>query len=130
VQVDVIVSSPLKRALQTAQFVGTELGYESKVEISPALGLNADFAAFQNLLAKYADHEGVLMVGHNPNIFQFLGRLITGNGGAAIRMRKGSIARVDLDRHPPLLRWLIDPRMARFIYASAAKSSRPKTSRK
>jgi phosphohistidine phosphatase len=130
VQVDVIVSSPLKRALQTAQFVGTELGYESKVEISPALGLNADFAAFQNLLAKYADREGVLMVGHNPNLFQFLGRLITGNGGAAIRMRKGSIARVDLDRHPPLLRWLIDPRMARFIYASAAKSSRPKTSRK
>ena len=38
VQVDVIVSSPLKRALQTAQFVGTELGYDAKVEISPALG--------------------------------------------------------------------------------------------
>ena len=130
VQVDVIVSSPLKRALQTAQFVGTELGYESKVEVSPALGLDASFSAFQNLLAKYADREGVLMVGHNPNLFQYLGRLITGNGGAAIRMRKASIARVDLDRHPPLLRWLVDPRMARQIYSSAAKSSRPKTSRK
>jgi phosphohistidine phosphatase len=128
--VDVIVSSPLKRALQTAQFVGTELGYEAEVEISPALGLNADYAAFQQLLAKYAKYEGVLMVGHNPNLFQFLGRMITGNGGAAIRMRKGSIARVDMDRHPPLLRWLIDPRMARSIYASVAKSSRPKTSRK
>jgi phosphohistidine phosphatase len=46
VQIDVIVSSPLKRALQTAQFVGTELGYDGKVEISPALGLNADYAAF------------------------------------------------------------------------------------
>lgn len=130
VQIDVIVSSPLKRALQTAQFVGTELGYESKVEISPALGLDANFSAFQNLLAKYADREGVLMVGHNPNLFQYLGRLITGNGGAAVRMRKGSIARIDLDRHPPILRWLIDPRTARQIYASAAKSSRPKTSRK
>jgi phosphohistidine phosphatase len=114
-QVDVIVSSPLKRALQTAQFVGTEMGYESKVEISSALGLDADFAAFQQMLAKYADREGVLVVGHNPNLFQFLGRLITGNGAAAIRMRKGSIARVDMDRHPPLLRWLIDPRMARSI---------------
>ena len=130
VQVDVIVSSPLKRALQTAQFVGTELGYEAKVEVSPALGLSADYAAFQQLLARYADYEGVLVVGHNPNLFQFLGRMITGNGGAAIRMRKGSIARVDMDRHPPLLRWLIDPRMARAIYASVAKSSRPKTSRK
>jgi phosphohistidine phosphatase len=125
-----IVSSPLKRALQTAQFVGTELGYDAKVEISPALGPDADYADFQQMLAKYADREGVLAVGHNPNLFQFLGRLVTGNGGAAIRMRKGSVARVDFDRHPPLLQWLIDPRMARSIYASVAKSSRPKTSRK
>ena len=46
VQVDVIVSSPLKRALQTAQFVGTELGYDAKVEISPALAPNADLRRF------------------------------------------------------------------------------------
>jgi len=130
VQIDVIVSSPLKRAMQTAQFVGTELGYEAKVEVSPALSLDADYMDFQKMISKYADREGVLLVGHNPNMFQFLGRMITGNGGAAIRMRKGSIARVDMDRHPPLLRWLIDPRMARFIYASVAKSARPKTSRK
>jgi phosphohistidine phosphatase len=130
VQVDVIVSSPLKRAMQTAQFVGTELGYERKVEISRALLPNADFTAFQDMLAKYAGGEGLLAVGHNPVLFQFLGRLITGNGGAAIRMRKGSIARVDLDHHPARLQWLIDPRSARAIYASVGKSSRPKTSRK
>ncbi len=130
VQVDLIVSSPLKRAMQTAQFVGTELGYDAKVEISPALLPNANFAAFQDMLAKYADREGLLAVGHNPILFEFLGRLITGNGGAAIRMRKGSIARVDLDHHPPRLQWLIDPRSARAIYASVGKSSRPKTSRK
>jgi phosphohistidine phosphatase len=130
VQIDVIVSSPLKRALQTAQFVGTELGYDSKVEISPALAPNADYPAFQDLLAKYAAREGVLVVGHNPSLFQFLGRLVTGNGGANLRMRKGAVARIDLDRHPPQLQWLIDPRMARTLYTSVAKNSRPKTSRK
>jgi phosphohistidine phosphatase len=128
--IDVIISSPLKRALQTAQFVGTELGYEAGVEISPALGLNGNYADFQKLLAKYADREGILVVGHNPSLFQFLGRLITGNGGAAIRMRKGSIARVDMNQHPPRLQLLMDPRTARGIYASVTKSSRPKTSRK
>ena len=128
--IDVIVSSSLKRARQTAQLVGTELGYDAQVEVSPALGLNASYADFQNLLAKYADCEGILVVGHNPNVFQFLGRMITGNGGAAIRMRKGSIARIDMQRHPPRLQWLLDPRTARLIYASATKSSRPKTSRK
>jgi phosphohistidine phosphatase len=130
VQVDVIVSSPLKRAMQTAQFVGTEMGYEAKVEISKALLPDADYAAFQTMLDKYSNREGVLAVGHNPVLFQFLGRMITGNGGAAIRMRKGSVARIDMDRHPPLLQWLIDPRMARALYASVAKISRPKTSRK
>jgi phosphohistidine phosphatase len=130
VQIDVIVSSPLKRALQTAQFVGTELGYDAKVEISPGLSPDADYSAFQNMLAKYANREGVLAVGHNPNLFQFLGKLVTGNGGANIRVRKAAIVRVDLDRHPPQLGWVIDPRMARAIYASVAKSSRPKTSRK
>jgi phosphohistidine phosphatase len=130
VQVDVVVSSPLKRSLQTAQLVATELGYDSKVDISSALEPGADFADFQDMLAKYAGYEGVLAVGHNPNVFQFLGHLITGNGGAAIRMRKASVARVDMDRHPPLLQWLIDPRSARAIYASVQKSSRPKTSKK
>ena len=67
VQVDVIVSSPLKRALQTAQFVGTELGYDAKVEISKGLLPNADFAEFQNMLVKYAGREGMLAVGHNPS---------------------------------------------------------------
>jgi len=128
--IDTIVSSPLKRALQTAQLVGTELGFDGKVEISPGLGLNASFADFQNMLVKYAGRDGVLAVGHNPNIFQFLGRVITGNGGASVRMRKGSIARIDMERHPPRLQWLLDPRSARAIYASVTKSSRPKTSRK
>jgi phosphohistidine phosphatase len=130
VQIDVIVSSPLKRALQTAQFVGTELGYDAKVEISAALGPNADYGSFQTMLARYANREGVLVVGHNPNLFQFLGKMVTGNGGAAIRLRKGSIARVDMDNHPPRLQWLVDPRTCRLLYASVPKSSRPKTSRK
>jgi phosphohistidine phosphatase len=45
-------------------------------------------------------------------------------------MRKAAVARVDLDRHPPQLQWVIDPRTARALYASVGKSSRPKTSRK
>lgn len=130
VQIDAVVSSPLKRALQTAQFVATEMGFEGEVDISPALAPEAGYVIFQDLLAKYAGREGVLVVGHNPNLFQFLGKLVTGNGGANLRMRKGSVAKVDLERHPPQLQWLIDPRMARAIYASVAKSSRPKTSRK
>lgn len=130
VQVDAIVSSPLKRALQTAQFVGTELGFEGKVEASKALAPGADYADFVEMLAAYGDREGVLAVGHNPTLFQFLGRMITANGGASIRMRKGAVACVDFKNHPPRLHWLIDPRSARALYASMPKGSRPKSARK
>ena len=130
VQIDTVVSSPLKRALQTAQFVATELGHEAKIEISPALAPDGKYSDFQALLAKYSGAEGLLAVGHNPNLVQFMGRLVTGNGGASLRLRKGAIARIDLDRHPAQLQWLIDTRLARNIYSSVGKSSRPKTSRK
>ena len=129
-RVDQVLSSPLKRSLQTAQFVATEMGFEGSIQVCPALKPGASFSDFQEMLADYSGFEEVLVVGHNPNLFLFLGKLITGNGGAAIRMRKGSIARVDMDNHPPRLQWLLDPRTARQIYTSVGKSSRPKTSRK
>ncbi len=56
--IDAIVSSPLKRARQTAQLVGTELGYDAQVEVSPALGLSASYADFQDLLAKICRPRG------------------------------------------------------------------------
>ena len=130
VQIDTVVSSPLKRALQTAQFVATELGHEAKIEIDSALAPDGKYTDFQAFLAKYSKTEGVLAVGHNPNLFEFMGKLVTGNGGASLRLRKGAIARIDLNRHPAQLHWLIDPRLIRNIYTSVGKSSRPKTSRK
>jgi phosphohistidine phosphatase len=126
IQLDVVIASPMKRSTQTAQFVATELGFEGRVEIEEALGREASYEEFHAMLEKYQDCDEVLAVGHNPNLFRFLGHLITGNGGAAIRMRKGSVARVDFSHHPPLLRWLIDPRMARSIYANLPKNPRRK----
>ena len=131
VQVDVIISSPLKRARQTAQFVGTEIGFDQPVLTSDALAPNGDYAAFQQLIGSFTSREGVLVVGHNPNLAQIIGRLMTGNGHAGnIRLRKGAIARIDMAKRPPQLHWLIDPRLARLVYSSVTKSSRPKTSRK
>ena len=130
--IDTILSSPLKRARQTAQLVATEIGIESTVQTSPALAPDGTFADFQELIGQYVSREGVLVVGHNPNLHQYIARLMTGNGhgGGSVRLRKGAIARIDMAKRPPQLQWLIDPRLAKIIYASVIKSSRPKTSRK
>ena len=134
---DLVVSSPLKRAQQTAQLVATETGYEQKLLISNALAPGATFAQFQRLLRDCAPYENVLVVGHNPNITQFLGHLLgvgthddPATTPARIRLRKGSLARVNLTRGTAILQSLIDPRVVRALYTTSIKSSRRKTSRK
>ncbi len=47
VQVDVIISSPLKRAAQTASLVGNEMGHEGKLQLEDALRPTASFADFR-----------------------------------------------------------------------------------
>jgi len=137
VNFDLVISSPLKRSLQTAQLVATETGYEQKVVLSNALLPEATFTQFQRMLREFADYENVLVVGHNPNITAFLGQLISGvtqttdePTPARVRFRKGAIARLSLQRGPAVLQGLLDPRTVRSLYATSTKSSRRNTSRK
>jgi phosphohistidine phosphatase len=132
VQFDLIVSSPLKRCLQTASLIGTETGYEAQIQHSTALAPTASLREFQRLLHEYSDRENLLVVGHNPNLSSFLGSLLVPANGleAKIRLRKGSLARVVLTRGPATLQSLLDPRSVRALYATSTKSSRRKTSRK
>jgi phosphohistidine phosphatase len=150
VSFDLIASSPLKRALQTAQLIATETGYESQILQSAGLSPAASFADFRRLLdealrsqqAPAPVRENVLMVGHNPNLSAFLGALIvprTPDGepetmAAQIRLRKGSLARVSLVRgaasSPGTLTTILEPRVVRALYRTSTASSRRNTSRK
>src|SRR6202042_2845992 len=60
VQFDLIVSSPLKRCLQTA--------YEAQILNSTALAPEATLKDFQKLIRECANRENLLLVGHNPNL--------------------------------------------------------------
>ena len=133
-QPDVIISSPLKRATQTASLVGNELGYEGKLQLDPAMKPNASYADFRRMLEKYSRYEAIMVVGHNPSITEFLARIIVKSGSEAlIDFKKGAVARVETVRHAAKLNWFLTPKMARAIQAAAAtaaEKSQPKTSRK
>jgi phosphohistidine phosphatase len=132
IQFDLIISSPLKRSLQTAAMIGTETGYEAPIQQSEALAPSATVKDFLKLLREISNRENVLVVGHNPNLTTFLGSLLVpaSSPEAKIRLRKGSIARVVLTRGPATLQALLDPRTVRALYATSTKSSRRKISRK
>lgn len=131
VQVDTIVSSPLKRCTQTASLVGNELGYEGKLQIDTGLRPGAGFADFRKLLEKYARQEAVMVVGHNPNLSQFLGSVISDSGcEASLDLKKGAVAKVEMRRTTGTLQWCVTPKVLRTLYDTAVESSRPNTSRK
>src|ERR1700674_4894758 len=130
-QEDVIISSPLKRAAQTASLVGNEMGHEGKLQLEDALRPTATFADFRKMLDKYARHDGIMVVGHNPTLSEFLGRSISESGcEAGTELKKGAVAKVEMGRNSGLLHWYLTPKVLRSLYAAAAESSRPKTSRK
>ena len=131
VQVDTIVSSPLKRCTQTASLVGNELGYEGKLQIDAALRPGAGLADFRKLLEKYARLEAIMVVGHNPNLSQFLGSIISDSGcEASLELKKGAVAKVEMRRTSGTLQWCLTPKLLRVLYDTAVESSRPNTSRK
>jgi len=130
-QVDAIVSSPLKRASQTAAMVANEMGHEGKLQLDPALRPEATFSQFRELVGRYAKADAIMVVGHNPNLSEFLGRSITrGAGQAEINLKKGAVAQVETKRNSAVLRWCLTPKVVAAIQATAGESSRPKISRK
>ena len=113
--VDVILSSPLKRAAQTASLIANELGYEERIVLTPALRPDANYAKFTALLEEYAQHEAIMVTGHNPNLSEFLGRLIGGGSRAGMDLKKGAVARVEVDRRRGILQWMLTPKVVRTL---------------
>jgi phosphohistidine phosphatase len=131
VKVDVVISSPLKRATQTAELVAREIGYEDRIEFSDALRPEADYRAFEQLLQSQAKKDEIMVVGHNPTLSEFLSLLISGGAShTAVELKKGAIAKVPVDGNSTPLQWCFTPKAVKAIQEVGSTKSRPKISRK
>jgi phosphohistidine phosphatase len=125
VNFDAILSSPLKRSLQTASLVATEIGFDQKITADPSLEPAGRLVDFEALLARYMHLENVLVVGHNPNLAHYAGALIGQRGlRANIRLRKAGLARIDVSRRPAVLLSLNDVRQLQRFQSAVAKGAR------
>lgn len=107
---DLILTSPLVRALQTAQIVAKKLKMKDQMEQDERLSPGFDPAQLAAILESHPDLEALMLVGHEPDFSQTLSAL---TGGSRIVMKKGGLARVDLSETNPAqgeLVWLLAPR--------------------
>lgn len=108
----VIYTSPLLRAVQTALWVSK--GYKSRVTINTtdalAPGASAkDFRAFIDSVAE----RRVIIVGHEPNLTRSMAAL-TDVAGAKLELKKGGCYGVRiLGDGSATLEWLLPPRVLR-----------------
>jgi phosphohistidine phosphatase len=132
VQVDSILTSPLKRATQTASLVANELGHESKLVYADALHKQATWPKFQELLRANAAKDAIMVVGHNPSLSEFLSLLISGGASkTVVELRKGAAAKVEITgKRRATLSWCLTPKALRAAYESGGAKSHAKTARK
>lgn len=106
---DTIVSSPKVRARQTANFVADALGVG--VANDDRLAEMFDLDALAGIMAGVGG-TSLMVVGHDPDFSDMLATLV---GAAEMPMRKGALARVDvqlpLGPGCGILRWLVPPEL-------------------
>jgi phosphohistidine phosphatase len=97
---DVILSSPLVRAHQTAKIVAYELGLSKRVQIEEFLAAGMTSESAFSSLDKYSGKATVMLVGHEPDFSQLAGVLIGGRPGS-VHFRKATLLSVSLQELKP-----------------------------
>jgi phosphohistidine phosphatase len=118
-KLDRIVSSPLPRALKTAEIVAEALGMEALLESNDALLAGRDAASIRDWVQTRPELR-IMLVGHNPAFSDLVGLLITGGPGRPVcELRKGGIAAFSTAPDGKFeLDWLARPRLFRHLVDS------------
>jgi len=112
VRPDAIFTSPLPRAVQTAEIVAEILSPDRSVQTREELAPGASLGDLQHVLSGLEGDGSVLVVGHEPDLSSIVAALIA-SGSARIELKKGGLALVESD--VPVgpgsgkLRWLVEP---------------------
>jgi phosphohistidine phosphatase len=118
VSFDVMLTSPLVRARQTAEALASGLRVPPPVINAPSLAPGGTHNAIVDELAKQSHRrKRMAVVGHEPGIGELAARLL--GLRKPVEFKKGGICRIDVTALPPTgpgqLRWLLTPRMLRKI---------------
>lgn len=116
VKPDVILSSPLKRALQTAAIARQILGSNEEITESRALlpGSSPE-EVWSEIKAHRRVASSLLLVGHNP-LFANLAAYLLGTPEAHVEFKKGAVMRIDFEslglKPKGTLRWYLTASLA------------------
>jgi len=110
-----ILSSPLKRALQTAEVAAEVLGYEGKIARTDSLVPETSPQNTWKDLRGRGGENAILLASHEP-LMSSLAAFLLNSPALAIDMKKAALMRIDMDRLTPdprgVLKWMLTPAIA------------------
>ena len=114
---DVVLTSPLVRARQTAEIVASAFDPPPPLHAVDSLAPGGSYATVIADLETHLRRSRIALVGHEPGIGELAARL-TGSR-RPIPFKKGAVCRIDVETLPPAnagaLRWFAPSRLLRRI---------------
>jgi phosphohistidine phosphatase len=119
VKLDVIATSPLTRAKETAEIVREEYGKVRLVEWEELKPTRDTKSLFDRLL-KLKDDSRVLLVGHEPYLSSIIGQIVSGEKtDMSVDLKKAGLAKIEVMRFKPKihgrLQWLLTPKILKTL---------------
>jgi phosphohistidine phosphatase len=117
VWIDVVLTSPLVRARQTADIVASAFDPRPSIITIESLAPGGSYASLLADLEKHGRKTRIALVGHEPGIGELGARLI--GSRHSFEFKKGAVCRIDVDEIPPVgpgdLRWFLTPKVMTSI---------------
>ena len=110
-----ILTSPYKRAVETAELVANQLAYTEELLRTNTLLPGSSAEDVWDEIRIHKDAAEMLLVGHEPLLGQLAGYLL-GAPSVLIDFKKGAFIRIDMEEFSPqprgVLRWFLTPKLA------------------
>ena len=113
VKLDALVTSPLVRAVETAELVAVGLGFDEALEVAPELATGRHpQSVVEEVLLPRADLDAVALVGHEPQLGALLAALLH---APAPGLAKAAAVRLAWDgpEEPARFKWVVRPGMGK-----------------
>jgi phosphohistidine phosphatase len=115
-----IITSPLRRAVETGAVLGKVYGGLEHVE-SAALNPDAEPDALAQVLAESTAGSPVAVVGHEPHLSKWISWALTGQTGTPLELKKGGACLIQFEGAPAAgqgrLMWFVTPGILKRLRA-------------
>ncbi len=97
IKFDFLVTSPLLRARETADIVAKGYRWPEPPQVADELGHDYGVGAVVKLLGKFPPDTTVALVGHEPDLSDLAGALVTKDGRLDIAVKKSGVVGIEFD---------------------------------